>query len=329
MGEMLFSLDRENFRQCQSHFRGDRQQEYYRGDFWIEDTPTIDVRSIRKTVGPISIIRQRSATNLFFRRTRQHIREDPTDLSILWFVKSGTIAFSNQLGSKVAEAGQIAITRSMSPFLLECTVGQNGIHEILHIAVPTHILRDFIPHDLSNAVFIHSDLPEFRIAERMLSDVFDDDDGLTDASARRLVETALELIGNGTRSCVGSIRSRQTVTDRRMDDLMRYIEVHLSDHSLSATMVADACGVSRRYISWLFRTKGTSFSEVIWEKRLTKAKSWLEKSNPREVSIFEIAYSVGFKSSAHFSRKFKLAYNVNPRDCRNIHDEQNALTGPD
>ena len=117
MAEMLFTFDKGNFRECQNLFRGGRDQEYYRGDFWIEDSSTIEVTSERKTVGPISIIRQRSATNLFFRRTRQHIREDATDLSILWFVKRGRLVLSNQCGNKVAQPGDFAITRSMSPFL--------------------------------------------------------------------------------------------------------------------------------------------------------------------------------------------------------------------
>ncbi|MFA7588471.1 MAG: AraC family transcriptional regulator, partial [Novosphingobium sp.] len=120
MAETLFSFDRRNYRECQDRFRGEREQEYYRGDFWIEDASVIDVRAERKAVGPISIIRQRSATNLFFRRTRQHIREDATDLSVLWFVKHGSLAFSNQCGNKVAQPGDFAITRSMSPFFIEC-----------------------------------------------------------------------------------------------------------------------------------------------------------------------------------------------------------------
>ena len=75
MTETLFSFDKRNYRECQQMFRGARDQEYYRGDFWIEDASNVEVRSERKTVGAISIIKQRSATNLFFRRTRQHIRE--------------------------------------------------------------------------------------------------------------------------------------------------------------------------------------------------------------------------------------------------------------
>src|SRR3546814_7584216 len=66
MTETLFSLDKRNFRECQQMFRGTRDQEYYRGDFWIEEASNMDVRSERKTVGESSIIKQRSAANLFF-----------------------------------------------------------------------------------------------------------------------------------------------------------------------------------------------------------------------------------------------------------------------
>ena len=60
----------------------------------------------------------------------------------------------------------------------------------------------------------------------------------------------------------------------------------------------------------------TSFSTLVWEQRLKKAKSWLSMSS--DVSISEIAYSVGFKSPAHFSRMFKRVYSVNPSDLRSL-----------
>ena len=43
----------------------------------------------------------------------------------------------------------------------------------------------------------------------------------------------------------------------------------------------------------------------------------------RDIAISEIAYGVGFKSTAHFSRKFKRVYGINPRDFR----EACALAG--
>ena len=315
MPETLFSLNKKNYRDCQKVFRGERDQEYYRGDFWIEDGSAVDVKSERKAVGAISIIRQRSATNLCFRRTRQHIREDATDISILWFVKHGTLAFSNQCGNKTARPGDFAVTRSMEPFFIECETDDEHVHEILHVTVPTHILRSHIQQDFSTGLFLPVNRPEFAIAENILTDVFDDDGGLAEESAKRLVDTALALIGTAC-SNEDVSPARQTIADRRLHDVLRFIEVHLSDPQLSTAMVAKGCGISPRYLSFLLRLNGTSFSELVWDERLAKAKEWLSTSDPRDISISEIAYGVGFKSPAHFSRMFKRVVGMNPRDFR-------------
>lgn len=316
MPETLFAFDKANAHDCQNLFRGERSQEYYLGDFWFDDAAKVDVRSERKAVGPISIIKQRSATNLFFRRTRQHIREDATDLSILWFVKHGRLAFSNQCGNKIAQPGDFAITRSMSPFFIECEVDGDGVHELLHVTVPTHILRAHVPQDFSTGLFLPVNRAEFAIAENILTDVFEDAGSLGADSARALVETALAIIGNAIRSAEEAAPARQTIADRRLDDVLRFIEVHLSDPQLSTAMVAKGCGISPRYLSFLLRLKGTSFSELVWDQRLGKAKEWLSASDPRDISISEIAYGVGFKSPAHFSRMFKRVFKVNPREFR-------------
>ena len=90
-------------------------------------------------------------------------------------------------------------------------------------------------------------------------------------------------------------------------------------------MVAKGCGISPRYLSFLLRLKGTSFSELVWDQRLDKAREWLAASDPRDISISEIAYGVGFKSPAHFSRMFKRVFGVNPREFRGDRQERDAL----
>jgi AraC-like DNA-binding protein len=316
MAETLFAVDRRNYQECQNLFRGERGQEYYLGDFWIEDATTIEVKSERKPVGPISIIRQRSATNLFFRRTRQHIREDATDLSVLWFVRRGSLVFSNQCGNREVRPGEFAITRSMSPFFIECRPGSEEVHEVLHVTVPTHILRGHVSHNVDTGLFMNAARAELAAAEAIFARVFEDDGGLAEESARLLVETALALVGHAVRGDEGLAPSRQTIADRRLAEVLRFIEVHLSDPQLSTSMVAKGCGISPRYLSFLLRLRGTSFSELVWEQRLEKARTWLASSDPRDISISEIAYGVGFKSPAHFSRMFKRVFQVNPREFR-------------
>ncbi|MCT2400013.1 helix-turn-helix domain-containing protein [Novosphingobium mangrovi (ex Huang et al. 2023)] len=316
MTETLFSFDKRNYRECQQMFRGTREQEYYLGELRIEDASTVDVRSERKTVGAISIIKQRSATNLSFRRSRQHIREDATDLSILWFVKHGELALSNQCGNKVARPGDFVITRSMSPFFIECRTDSDNVHEVLHVTVPTHILRSYIQQNFSTGLFMPMERAELAIAENILTDVFEDDGGLGEESARLLAETAFGLIGNAVRAAEDVQPARQSIAERRLEEVLRFIEVHLSDPQLSTAMVAKGCGISPRYLSFLLRLRETSFSELVWEQRLAKAKAWLASSDPHDISISEIAYGVGFKSPAHFSRMFKRVFGANPREYR-------------
>jgi len=316
MAETLFSLNRKNFRNCQQLFRGEHEQEYYRGDYWLEEGPVIDVRTERKAIGATSIILQQSTARQFFRRTRQHIRDDATDLCILWFVRRGRIIYSDQHGNKVAGPGSFLITRSMSPFLIECQPDADSAHRYLSVTVPTHMLRGHLGCEISSVLFLSNERRELSIAESILSDVFEDDGHLTEGASRTLVEAALAVIGHAVRAEESAMPVRQTVADRRLQDVLRFIEIHLSDSSLSTSMVARGCGISPRYLSFLLRLKETSFSELVWEQRLQKAKSWLITSSPRDVSISEIAYGVGFKSPAHFSRMFKRVFKMNPREFR-------------
>jgi AraC-like DNA-binding protein len=316
MAETLLSLNQTNFEDRLYLFNGEHTQEYSCSDYWLDDGPVIDVNAECKTVGATSIILERSATRKLYRRTRQHIREDATDRAVLWFVRRGRIVYSDQCGNKVAEPGDFIITRLMSPFLIECAPDVDSTHEFLKITVPTHILRGHIGSEISSVLFLSCERRELSIAESIFTSVFQDDGQLTDGAARTLIDAALATIGHAIRANEAPAPPRQSVADRRLEEVLRFIELHLSDSSLSTTMVARGCAISQRYLSLLLRLRGTSFSALVWAQRLEKAKSWLSTSNPRDVSISEIAYGIGFKSPAHFSRMFKRAFNVNASEFR-------------
>jgi len=85
---------------------------------------------------------------------------------------------------------------------------------------------------------------------------------------------------------------------------------------LSTIMVANACGISPRYLSYLLKQNGTTFSALVWDQRMDVASRWLSSSKARDISMAEIAFRVGFKSPAHFSRMFKRVFNKGPREYR-------------
>ncbi|HSW12734.1 MAG TPA: AraC family transcriptional regulator [Solimonas sp.] len=314
--ETLFAYDKRNYLDCQKSFRGPRNREYYLGDYTIDSTAVIDVRADRKTVGPCSLIRLRSKTKLSFRRNWSHIREDATDVAVLWFVKRGRFCVSHQCGQSVAEAGDFMITKSMTPFSIECIAGEDGTHEVFHIIVPAHVLRRFIAHDVKTGFCMAASGRKFALAERILTDVFEDPGEIKDEVAQSLVDSALSVLSDAIKEDSASAPSRQSLSDKRLHDVLRFIEVHLSDPKLSIATVAEGCGISQRYLSLLLNVHGTRFSTLIWDKRLKTAGQWLSSSKPVEASISEIAYRVGFKSPAHFSRMFKREFNCSPRQYR-------------
>lgn len=316
MTETLFVFDKRNYMDCQKSFRGSRNQEYYLGEYTIETGSTIDVRADRKAVGSCSIIRLRSKTKLTFRRTWTHIREDGTDVAVLWFVKRGKLCVSHQSGHSIAKAGDFAITKSLAPFVIECQPDEDTLHEVLHVIVPTHLMRRVIPQEIKTGFTMPASLRELAIAERILGDIFDDCDELPEHIAQLLVDSALLVISDAIKARDACNPARQSIAEKRLHDVLRYIEMHLSDPKLSISTVAKGCGISPRYLSFLLKLHGKPFSTLVWDRRLEIAGQWLAVSNATEVAISEIAYKVGFKSPAHFSRMFKRVYKMSPREYR-------------
>ncbi|TGD71354.1 AraC family transcriptional regulator [Mangrovimicrobium sediminis] len=316
MSETLFVLDKRNYRECQDAYRGNNNQEYYLGDYSIDTGSVIDVRAEKKAVGSCSIIHIKSRTKQSFMRSWSHIREDATDVVVLWFVKRGRLCISHQSGSSVAEAGDFAITKSMTPFSIDCQTDDESVHEVMHVIVPTHILRRFIPQEVRAGFAVPGSGRAFAIAESILSEVFNDRDELSDHVQQLLVESALQVVADAIKDREDCTLVRQSLPDKRLQEVLRYIEIHLSDPGLSTAMVAEACGISQRYLSFLLKQNGTPFSELVWDKRLKIASRWLSSSRPSDISIAEIAFRVGFKSPAHFSRMFKRVYNKGPREYR-------------
>lgn len=314
--ETLFAFDKRNYQDCQSAYRGERNREYYTGDYSIDAGSVIDVRAERKVVGSISIIRTRARTRQTFRRSWSHIREDGTDVAVLWFVRRGRLCVSDARGEVVGMPGDFMVTQSMTPFSVECLTGDDGVHEVLHLIVPTHALRRLLCHDVRTGFRVAAGSREVAAAERILADVFEDPGEMKASTSGLLVDTALSVLGEAIKDHQAGAPRRQSLSDKRLADVLRYLDLHLGDPRLTISMVAEGCGISTRYLSLLLKHNGTPFSTLIWDKRLKTAGQWLSASRPAEASISEIAYRVGFKSPAHFSRMFKRQFKVSPRNYR-------------
>jgi AraC-like DNA-binding protein len=96
----------------------------------------------------------------------------------------------------------------------------------------------------------------------------------------------------------------------------QHVEALLGEPDLRLGPVAEAAGVSPRYLQKLFAAAGESFTHYVRLRRLERSR--LDMVSPRyaDTSISSIAFRWGFNGSAHFSRAFREQYGLSPREYR-------------
>ena len=134
------------------------------------------------------------------------------------------------------------------------------------------------------------------------------------AIAQSLVDLLLTLVH---RLPAPAADATQSLTQAAiLHRICQTIERRLDDPELSPSRVAQAEGISERYLQKLFEGAGDNFTHYVRERRLQRA--WADLSNPAEAqqSISEIAFRFGFSDSAHFSRTFRQRFGLSPREFR-------------
>jgi AraC-like DNA-binding protein len=95
-----------------------------------------------------------------------------------------------------------------------------------------------------------------------------------------------------------------------------YIEAHLADSELTTERVANALGITPRYLRLLMSDRGECPSAYILRRRLEECAKQLATERTRRRTVTDIAFSWGFNSAPHFTRVFKAKYGMTPTEYR-------------
>jgi AraC-like DNA-binding protein len=95
-----------------------------------------------------------------------------------------------------------------------------------------------------------------------------------------------------------------------------FVREHVRDPDLSAQAIAAAHHISVSYLHRLFRSRATTIAGLIRSQRLEGARRDLTDLRLRDVPVHQIAARWGFKGHAAFTRTFRAAYDIAPRDYR-------------
>ena len=112
---------------------------------------------------------------------------------------------------------------------------------------------------------------------------------------------------------IEELGSANACTDARMIEIINYVQANYIDITLDD--LAENFFLSKPYLSKYIKEKsGMTFGDLVKKIRMKKAKALLKSSN---MTVENIAMSVGYQNVEHFNRLFKKAYDMTPMQFRN------------
>lgn len=146
-----------------------------------------------------------------------------------------------------------------------------------------------------------------RLAERAA--------GFDAYTGQQLAMTASDLLSILVRERQGRLNPHAADAARGMLARVKaYVLRNLADPGLSPERIASANHISVRYLHKLFQSEGATVSRWIQAERLERCRRDLSLRPRTAPSVAAVAHRWGFVSSSHFSRAFRTAYAVSPRE---------------
>ncbi|MET9561828.1 helix-turn-helix domain-containing protein [Streptomyces tauricus] len=281
----------------------------------------ISVRIGLGSVGPLRICSAR-ATAVTVRRTERLAREDEEPLVFLGLQMTGTSLVVQNGRQCLLRPGDFAVYESVAPYTLLFDEGVD--HHFFRLpraalALPERLLRDV------TAVTLGPGNPVARLASTYFSQLAASDELRHGVHADAVVEPSIELLRAVLTSQHGvSSRARAPMEATLSLRITHYIRAHLADPDLSAARIAAAHGISVRHLYAVLSRSGISLGDWIRARRLAECKRDLAGPNGRLRTIAAIGRSWGFLDATHFSKVFRQAYGMSPREWRDRHHPRSS-----
>ncbi|MFJ7066058.1 helix-turn-helix domain-containing protein [Streptomyces sp. NPDC101115] len=143
-------------------------------------------------------------------------------------------------------------------------------------------------------------------------------DGYPPAVANRLAGNVVDLFAT---LIAERAHPADTDADARNHLILRvrdHIDRNLGDPDLSPESIARTHRISVRYLHRLFEGEGTTVGRLIRQRRLEECGRELARRGRTAPTVSAVAQRWGFVNPAHFSRTFRAAYGVSPREWRDL-----------
>lgn len=265
---------------------------------------------------PVTVVHLCTPNRITYRRTHRHIQENDVDVYVVWLIRRGGFKITRSSSGTVSVGeDQFLIYDSSTPFFAELVCDDRGMHDSLQAVIPAHMFREHFAELSDCTLALDMRQGPVQMAADLLGMMADQGHLASRPLGEAMVGALLQALGEAI-SSGRSDNGRKSIFDRRLEEIEQFVMRNLTSRDLSANAIAESCNISPRYLCYILKAAGYTFSGLVWDKRLEKAKEWLVSPRMQTYLVHEIAAMAGYKSAAHFSRAFKTACGCTPSEYR-------------
>lgn len=226
-------------------------------------------------------------------------------------VAEGVGATSQSGNQCLLKPGDIFIHNAAQPYSMD--LGSDFRMVTLRVSQDV-IERYFLPLEAICALPLSRSRGMGRIAVAALLSLQHNADLLDAHEGEIVVGNALTMVGA---ACAELLPDRFRVpSDTGLARVDRFIDLNIRHPDLGVSMIAQACGLSRRQLNRIFEGERDTVARVILRRRLERCRLDLISRNLMNRTVGEIAYHWGFNNLSHFSFSFRQAYGKTARQIR-------------
>ncbi|MFD4656215.1 helix-turn-helix domain-containing protein [Kitasatospora sp. NPDC058444] len=283
----------------------------------------------RLELGPVTLLRTSFPPTRFHRTARRVRRSDPEAFHLTLLLDGGFTLTRDTGRTETFGPGNLHMLDSSHPFDLrafgsraarapgDLRIEAVGVDfPLALLPVPPHRLEDLLGRGFSSREGSCALLSEFLL-------------GL-DRQAAALGPTETPRLGGIVVDLVAAWLARELDAEAAVPDDTRqralvenvraFVGRHLHDPELTPAVIAAAHHISVSYLHRLFarQSGGETVAAFVRRRRLEKAHRDLADPALRALPVHAVATRCGLPRAAEFSRAFKAAYGLSPREHRHL-----------
>jgi AraC family transcriptional activator of tynA and feaB len=277
------------------------------------DRSQFDATSSVEHMGQLRMVATESAPAIVEHRAR-HVAQTKERRFRLLLSTQGRMSLQHVGREVVLDEGDFALLDDGAPYRIAFRDSNTAI--CVAISPPT--LRSHLPTPSALCgLAMSASAPMNKIASTMVQGLWDQAQrGLAAEQGTVLAKNFLQVVAAAYAIEYGSQTERSVIAAARYTEIKQYIELNLRNPELGPTPIANALGVSRRYVRLLFAAQNDSVTAYIRRRRLEECAWELGQPLWQGRSITSTASDWGFRSMAHFARAFKGHYGSTPTEFR-------------